>query len=364
MDVMPRPRPPYLSREVTRHGKAVWYVRRDGKRIRINAEYGTPEFGTEYQAALAGAPKSKDAPGSGTLAWLIERYRETAAWQELSLATRKQRESILKQIIDSAGNKPISSITSFVVNAGRDRRAHSPHQARRFLDALRGLFRWTHDAQLVKVDPTAGIKNPAKKDNGGYRPWTEEDVAAYEFRWPIGTRQRVWLDVLLYTGLRRGDAVQLGRQHVRDGVATLKTEKTGTVVTLPILPVLAETLAAGPCGDLAFICGARGEPMAKKSFSNDFADACRAANVPGSAHGVRKIAATRAANAGATVAQLEAIFGWSGAAWHRCIPVRPIGAGWRYRQCTRSRTTHERLMSHPRTRLSHQGNRANKTGHI
>jgi hypothetical protein len=27
---------------------------------------------------------------------------------------------------------------------------------------------------------------------------------------------------------------------------------------------------------------------------------------------VRKIAATRAANAGATVAQLEAIFGWSG----------------------------------------------------
>jgi class 3 adenylate cyclase len=39
---------------------------------------------------------------------------------------------------------------------------------------------------------------------------------------------------------------------------------------------------------------------------------CRAAGVPGSAHGLRKIAATRAANAGATVAQLEAIFGWSG----------------------------------------------------
>jgi integrase len=34
--------------------------------------------------------------------------------------------------------------------------------------------------------------------------------------------------------------------------------------------------------------------------------------VNGSAHGVRKIAATRAANAGATVAQLEAIFGWQG----------------------------------------------------
>ena len=45
-------------------------------------------------------------------------------------------------------------------------------------------------------------------------------------RWPIGTRQRVWLDVLIYTGLRRGDAVRFGRQHVRDGIATIKTEKT------------------------------------------------------------------------------------------------------------------------------------------
>jgi integrase len=143
--------------------------------------------------------------------------------------------------------------------------------------------------------------------------WSEDDVAAYERRWPIGTRERVWLDVLLYTGLRRGDAVKLGRQHVRDGVATLKTEKTGTEVTLPILPVLAATLAAGPCGDLAFIAGASGGPLTKESFGNLFRRVCRAACLKNrSAHGLRKAAATRAANAGATVAQLEAIFGWSG----------------------------------------------------
>jgi integrase len=76
--------------------------------------------------------------------------------------------------------------------------------------------------------------------------------------------------------------------------------------------VLATTLAAGPCGALTFIAGASGQPLTKESFGNDFREACKAASVPGSAHGVRKIAATRAANAGATVAQLEAIFGWSG----------------------------------------------------
>lgn len=66
-------------------------------------------------------------------------------------------------------------------------------------------------------------------------------------RWPIGTRQRVWLDVLLYTGLRRGDAVRFGRQHVKDGIGTIKTEKSGftLTVTIPILPILAETLTAG-----------------------------------------------------------------------------------------------------------------------
>ena len=146
--------------------------------------------------------------------------------------------------------------------------------------------------------------------------WTEDEMAAYERRWPIGTRQRVWLDVIAYTGLRRGDAVRLGRQHVRNGVATLQTEKGGftVTVTLPILPILAATLKAGPCGDLTYIVGASGRPLAKESFGNEFRKACRAAGVPGSAHGVRKIAATRAAENGATVAELEAIFGWHGGA--------------------------------------------------
>jgi integrase len=248
----------------------------------------------------------------GTLAWLVERYRETGAWQSLSLATRRQRENILEQVLVPAGNKPAAAFTAAAIKAGRERRSKTPAQARHFLETMRGLFRWAHDAQLVRVDPTAAVKNPPRGRKSGYRPWTEEDVSAYQTRWPIGTRERVWLDVLLYTGLRRGDAVRLGRQHIRDGIATLKTEKTDTTVMLPILPALAETLAAGPCGDLAFIAGARGQPMAAKTFSNEFKRACRAAGVPGSAHGVRKIAATRAANAGATVPQLEAIFGWSG----------------------------------------------------
>lgn len=317
MEAMPRPRPPHLHRETTRHGRTVWYVRVGrGRRVRIKSELGTPEFDIEYGAAVSGrsAPK-KGAPASGTLAWLVARYRETTAWQGLSVATRRQRENIFIHVLESAGTQPFTRIDRAKIEAGRERRAATPFQARHFLDAMRGLFRWARGAGLVRADPTAEVANPAKpKGSSGFRPWNEEDVASYQGRWPLGTRQRVWLDVLLYTGLRRGDAVRLGRQHVRDGVATIKTEKSGFTVevTLPILPVLAATLKAGPCGDLTYIVGASGQALSKESFGNEFRIACNAAGVPGSAHGVRKIAATRAANAGATVAQLEALFGWQG----------------------------------------------------
>jgi len=317
---MPRRRPQYLVREFTRHGKPVWYCRRGGKRVRLRAEYGTREFEAEFQAALTGEARHKpqrDDQKAGTVAWLIARYRETTVWQQdLSAATRRQRDNIFLHVINNIGDLPVAAITRDKIIEGRDKRAaKTPHQARNFLDALRGLFRWALDAGHAKIDPTAGVKNPKRKSGDGFAPWTEDDVLAYERRWPIGTRQRVWLDVLLYTGLRRGDAVRLGRQHVRDSVAILQTEKSqgAVTVTLPILAVLARTLAAGPCGDLAFICNKSGAPFTKESFGNAFADACREAGLKGkSAHGIRKIAATRAANSGATVPELEAIFGWRG----------------------------------------------------
>lgn len=313
---MPRPRPPHLQRQVTQHGRIVWYVRiGKGRRTRIKAEFGTPEFDAEYRVALAGNPRpAKGAPTTGTLAWLIERYRETTNWRDLSLATRRQRENIFKQVIATAGQDRLIHFTTATIEKGRDRRAATPFQARHFLQAMRGLFRWAHKAKHVRHDPTFGVDDLARPKSEGFPAWTEDNVTAYEKRWPIGTRQRVWLDMLLYTGLRRGDVCRLGKQHVRNGTATLTTEKTGTVVSLPILPVLQATLDAGPCGDLAFIVGARGMPLVKEAFGNTFAEAAREAGVKKSCHGLRKIAATRCAENEATLPQMNAIFGWTGSA--------------------------------------------------
>ena len=321
---MPRPRPPHLQRELSRHGRAVWYVRKgDGPRIRIRGEYGSTAFLEAYNAAVRGElvlpdPKSR----TGSLRWLWDRYRQTEPWAALAIATRRQRENIMQEVLKSAGAEPYGDISSAAIEAGKDRRAKTPSQARNFLDAMRALFRWAKTAGLVSVDPTAGVANPKKRKGPGFIAWTEADVEAYQRKWPLGTRQRVWLDMLLYAGPRRGDVVRLGRQHMqtihgpqkgqRVYVMVFRTEKGSEQieVVIPILPVLWDTLEAGPCGDLAFIVGERGEPLTKESFGNMFSAAARAAGVKKSAHGVRKIAATTAANNGATVHQLMAIIGW------------------------------------------------------
>jgi integrase len=308
---MPRPRPPYLISEKTRHGRLVWHVRQGkGPRIRIRATYGTPEFTAAYQAALAGNP-APDSPkfNAKTLGWLVERYRESATWAALSPATRLQRERILRGVVQSAGDEPTSRITRSVIQNGIARR--SPAAGKHFLQSMRGLFQWAVVAKLADGDPTAELK-AILPTTDGFHVWSEDECTAFEERWPRGTRERVAFDVLLYTGLRRGDAVRLGRPHVRKGIATIRTEKTGQLVTIPILPPLRETLDAGPVGELTFIAGGRGRPMKKESFGTWFRAACKAAGVPGSAHGLRKAGATRAANNGATEAQLEAMFGWRG----------------------------------------------------
>lgn len=313
MAAMPRPTFPHLHCERSRHGKTTWYVRvGKGPRTRLRAAWGSPAFTAEYHAALAGEAVQKPRKAAaGTFAWAERLYRQSSAWANLSAATRRQRESILRRIVETAGEQPLSAFTRAKIVEGRERRSATPAAARHFVDTLRGFFAWAVEIELVASDPTRDVK-VAKRKSEGHPVWTEDDLAAYEARWLLGTRERLAFALLLETGLRRGDAVALGRQHVKDGVARLTTEKTGERVAVPITPELAEAIAAGPCGELTYIATLARQPMTKESFGNWFRKACTAAGVAKSAHGLRKAAATRAANAGFSEAQLEARFGWRG----------------------------------------------------
>jgi hypothetical protein len=81
----------------------------------------------------------------------------------------RQRENIFAHVLETAGVQPLAKITTAVIMAGRDRRANTPYQARHFLDAMRGLFRWAVKARLIKIDPTAGVEQSASTSKRRFR---------------------------------------------------------------------------------------------------------------------------------------------------------------------------------------------------
>ena len=313
-------RPIYLHRKITRHGKTAWYFwRGEGhRRIRIRGDYGSAEFMSEYMAALAGhapaAPaKIKEEPES--LAWLIGRYRETSEWSGLSEATRRQRDNIFHRAIRSSGDRPYRSMTITSVTETLNKIRDRPSAANNFLTTFRNLFAWAIRVKLADADPTAHVKYVKRPKTGGFRQWTEEEIAQFEAHWPIGTRERLAIAVLLFTGLRRGDAARLGKQHIRNGRIRIVTEKTGETVSIPVSPLLASIIEASKTGDMVLVANTKtGEAMRKEAFSNWFKRAAKAAGVPGNCHGLRKAAATRLAEAGATIPEMNAVFGWRGTA--------------------------------------------------
>jgi len=129
--------------------------------------------------------------------------------------------------------------------------------------------------------------------------------------------------------VRRSDVVRLGPQMERwfgetsaDGntvevqkLVFTETKGVSRIVKaheLPILPPLRQSIDATPIGHLVYLVTAWGQPHSAKAFGNWFKKRCRDAGLEElSAHGLRKLAAQRCAEAGATEHQLMALFGWS-----------------------------------------------------
>jgi integrase len=205
--------------------------------------------------------------------------------------------------------------------------ARTDNQARHFLNAVSGLFKWAIAHELSDGrNPAEGITRTRNDggDNDGHLAWPIELIEQYEKRWPIGTKQRLVFDVYLYVGLRRGDAARLGKQHIKRGIVHLMTEKSqGKMpIYVPIHPALATSIKACPSPGLAIIAKDDGTNYTKETLGNFFREAVEAAGIPVtkrgskekgySGHGLRKASATIAAESGASEAELNAMFGWSG----------------------------------------------------
>ena len=323
---MPRRLPPGCSEDRDRHGNIRIYHRAKGRpKVRIHGTPWTPAFMAAYEAANGEVmtPQGKGiAPG--TWHWLCIRYfTECAEYKRLDARTQHIRRQILEATFDepiAPGSPrffrdfPLSRMTADAVEVLRDRKIHTPESANARIKAIRQVFKFGVKKKLAPNNPARDVEY-FKSGSEGFHTWTPEEVRQFEERHPIGTKARLALALMLFTGQRRSDIIRFGKQHTKGGKHLTFTQHKGRNrkphrLTLPILPVLQKIIDATPCGDLTFLVNDWGRPFTDAGFGNWFRDRCVEAGVPGRAHGLRKAGATIAANNGATSRQLMAIFGW------------------------------------------------------
>lgn len=322
---------PYLERDEDRYENERIYVRRHGKRIRIREKEGTEAFAKAYAAALevlgdraAAATTAFNGHAKGTLGWLGAKYFASGAFKKLAEKSRQARRSCLEECFreprtdddpDPMGNCPLRYVTAQKIRRLVELRSEHPGAAANRRKHLSALCGWGVEHDFLPMNPARDVTT-VKSTTGGFYTWTVADVAQFEARWPIGTKPRLALALLLFTGARRQDMVTFGRQMVRDGWLRYIPKKTlykrRDVSQKPWLPELAAIVEASPCGSLTFLETAYGQPFTPAGFGGWFRDRCDDAGLPQcTAHGLKKAGATIAAENGATASQLMAIFDWS-----------------------------------------------------
>jgi integrase len=186
----------------------------------------------------------------------------------------------------------------------------TPVEARNFLKALRGLMKHAVKMEMRTDDPTVGVTRP-KVRSPGIHTWDEEEIATFEAKHAVGTKARLAFALLLFTAQRRGDVIRMGKQHVRGGFVHIKQRKTSVELKIPIHPDLAKIISASPSDQLTFLTTHSGAPFSDAGFGNVFREWCREAGLPArcSAHGLRKAACRRLAEAGASAIVIASITG-------------------------------------------------------
>jgi integrase len=313
---MKRKNPAFVHGYVDQHGTAKFYFRRGrNPKIRLPGLPWSPEFMAAHERALGGEwskPEigaKRTVPGTVNAA-LVSYYQSSAFRDRLAVSSQKMRRNILERFREEHGDKRIGWLPKKALQTILSKK--SPAAASNWRKAFRGFIDHAMSLDMLTVDPLAGIKLVSVKSDG-HHPWEMEECARFEAHHAIGTRARLAYELLLQVGQSRCDVVRMGRQHVRKGVLSLRRQKTKVPFDVPVMPMLQEAIDAMPAGEhLTFLITAQGRPFTAAGFGNWFRVVCDEAGLPKrcTSHGLRKAAATRAADRGATTTQLMAWFGW------------------------------------------------------
>lgn len=300
---------PYLN--VYRSGgKVFYYVRRKGSpNVRLEGVPGTAEFMASYQAALATESKREARHGPGTFGRLVLDFYASVDFANLKPASQHLYRHVLDAAAVRHGHRPAATMAAenaakMIEEIGRDR----PGLANLARSVMHRLMRFAIGRRVRNDNPFAGVRSYKQ---GTHHTWTDAELAAFEAKWPLGTRERLAYALLLYTGQRGGDVVRMRRQDISDGVINLVQEKTDVALAIPIHAKLFAAMKAGPIKGMHLIGDQHGRAMTRPAFTRMMKRAAKEAGlgpecVP---HGLRKAMLRRLAEHGASAKEISAVSG-------------------------------------------------------
>lgn len=295
-----------------RHGKLRHYYRRKGfSRVALPGPAGSVEFMAAYAAAEARAPRPVAAAAKvqpRSINALMVEYYQSVEYRDLRESTKTGYRNMLERFRQKHGSKGVASVTPQHLERIFHDMADTPGAAQNLRRRLSRVFRLAVRLGWRSDNPVAVTEFKRRKTDG-FTPWSEAEIEAFEARWPSGTRERLALYLLLYTGQRRSDVVGMGKQHISEGRISVRQLKTDARLRIRLHPRLVGEIAAAPVG-MTFLVTQYGAPFTAAGFTQWFVERAVLAGIHGrTPHGLRKASGRRLAEAGCSTKQIAAILG-------------------------------------------------------
>src|SRR5262249_3177768 len=243
-----------------------------------------------YTAALTGEPvKPEPRAGVGTFGRLVNDYYASADFQNLKPSSQRVYRIVLEKWNENHGHRLVRDLTRAKAREliGHVAEGSGTGMANQTATVLKVMMKMAVDTGVRADNPFGGLKRYKQKKE--HRDWTEAELAAYEKRWPLGTRERLAYDLLLYLGQRIGDVSKLTRANLKDDHINLVQEKTGAPLSLRIHAKLAQSIRQTPAKGLSLIGNAKGQPISRQMVYKMMIRAAKEAGLPRDCtpHGLR-----------------------------------------------------------------------------
>jgi len=139
----------------------------------------------------------------------------------------------------------------------RDVNAEKAYFANYSLRVLRVLMEHCVDLGWRETNPVKGVPE-VKTEKREREPWPRDLLEFYRSKCPLGTRERLVMELCVGTGQRIGDVLEMRWSDIQDGAFVIRQNKTGKELWVPILPELQTALAAASRHSLFILTNERG----------------------------------------------------------------------------------------------------------